>query len=199
MKKFGFLIAASLLAFTSSVQAFSIHIPNLTSYDFDAWVDKDQNPPVSSEASIDLYFDKKPDINPDPGFYEFENAFTKIDVHLNAFVNGVWEDQSFTIEAPEGSGIFKLDHTYPDWPVFLLSGPGFLASIQTFKVGDEYSVLDVAATIHNYEYIGTEEAYFDLSGFDVPEPSPAAILLLGLFAAGAARVKSAKQKRALFS
>ena len=187
MKILGFLVTALLFAFTSAAHAASIHIPNLTSHDFDNW-DGNGEPPVTSTASIDLYFDKKSDTNPDPFIYSFDNAFYQIDVHLNALVNGVWEDQSYSLTSATGIGFIQLDETIPDFRNILVNGPDFTAYIQTLNELGNWGILDVAVDIKGYTY-WSEQATIDLSSFDVPEPSPAIILMFGLVSLLVARSK----------
>ena len=187
MKKLGFLMACTLFVFTSSVHAMSIHIPNLISHDFSNW-DGNSEPPVTSTGSIDLYFDKKADTNPDPLIYAFDNAFYQIDVHLNAFVNGVWEDQSYSLSSASGIGSFQLEETIPNFRNILVKGPDFTAYVQTLNESGYYGIFDVAVDIQDYTY-WSEQATVDLSSFDVPEPSPAIILLFGVAFLLVARAK----------
>lgn len=171
-------MACVFFAFTSAAHAASIHIPNLTSHDFHDW-DGNDEPPVTSTASIDLYFDKKADINPDPLIYAFDDAFYQIDLHLNAFVDGVWEDRSYSLSSATGTGFIQLDETIPHFRNILVRGPDFTAYIQTLNESGYYGIFDVAVDIQDYTY-WSEQATVDLSSFDVPEPSPAIILLFGL-------------------
>lgn len=187
MKTFGFLIACIFVALTPSAHAASIHISNLTSYDIEHW-DGNVQPTISSKASIDIYFDKKPDTNPDPLYYEFDHALKKVDVHLKAFVNGIWEDQSFTIESPNGSGTFRRSDIEPGWPIFYLEDEGFSANIHTWEVNGDFWTMDVVTRIYNYEY-SSETAHLDFSSWEVPEPSSVIIFSLGILGLLVNRIK----------